>query len=334
MRLSRIALVVLLSFASCVHAFAWDDFGHEIIAAIAWTKLTRNAKVKIAEILNTGDQVTIRNQNTGEFHTIDFSIPKWSPHITDIVLETTVRDKFIRCAAWADDIKFGKSKNFDDLINSYSAGTHGVESVPNGERSRLRFWHYINLPITGSDGKKHGYPAANAVDAIAMARLALNPISYHKEIWEQKPMFLFLLIHIVGDLHQPLHCCTNYQFGKKGDAGGNRFQLANGNLHYLWDNGIDLAAAHEGEQFDPSASHVANRWLKDSQYLPSISQRKILDPMKWADEGRTLAIRDAYNIQQGATPSNAYLAKMANDSKRQALLAGYRLAGVLNDIFK
>jgi hypothetical protein len=51
------------------------------------------------------------------------------------------------------------------------------------------------------------------------------------------------LVHLVGDIHQPLHSVALYnQTLKKGDAGGNllKLQLLNGsisNFHSFWDAG-------------------------------------------------------------------------------------------------
>ena len=49
-------------------------------------------------------------------------------------------------------------------------------------------------------------------------------------------MYLRLLIHIVGDVHQPLHV------GRKGDRGGNDIKVTwfgeSSNLHKIWDEGL------------------------------------------------------------------------------------------------
>jgi hypothetical protein len=54
---------------------------------------------------------------------------------------------------------------------------------------------------------------------------------------------LRLLIHLVGDMHQPLHCMSRIddQY-PQGDKGGNAFKLPNhysaDNLHSVWDSVI------------------------------------------------------------------------------------------------
>lgn len=60
---------------------------------------------------------------------------------------------------------------------------------------------------------------------------------------EGKSLALRLLIHFMGDIHQPLHCSDRYTTeNPKGDKGGNDFALKNhysaNELHAVWDNVI------------------------------------------------------------------------------------------------
>lgn len=63
-----------------------------------------------------------------------------------------------------------------------------------------------------------------------------------KVSWDLSNSFhLRLLIHYVGDIHQPLHASTRYtEKHPKGDEGGNLFKLKSkgevSNLHSLWDS--------------------------------------------------------------------------------------------------
>jgi hypothetical protein len=58
---------------------------------------------------------------------------------------------------------------------------------------------------------------------------------------QAESFILRLLIHYIGDIHQPLHNVARInRNNKEGDKGGNKFNLSPvnnvTNLHYLWDS--------------------------------------------------------------------------------------------------
>jgi hypothetical protein len=61
----------------------------------------------------------------------------------------------------------------------------------------------------------------------------------------EKSMMMRYLVHVIGDVHQPLHASALYNDGLfvNGDEGGNLFKIQFkdhiDNLHKLWDSGID-----------------------------------------------------------------------------------------------
>ena len=53
------------------------------------------------------------------------------------------------------------------------------------------------------------------------------------------------LIHLIGDIHQPLHCVTHITSqhpAPEGDRGGNSFKLKGtpNNLHSVWDSSVSF----------------------------------------------------------------------------------------------
>lgn len=157
----------------------------------------------------------------------------------------------------------------------------------------MNTWHYINLPNPG--------PQKNVVDAINDKQLP------H-------------LIHWVGDVHQPLHTIAR-------DRGGNAFYLAKNpygsNLHKFWDNGA-------GALYNvKNLKKTAQAWL--NAYPPSAEQLAQTDPMQWAQESYLLAVTQAYlDITPKTIPSQAYIEKTQIITKKQIVLAGTRLALILN----
>lgn len=85
----------------------------------------------------------------------------------------------------------------------------------------------------------------------------------------EKALFARYLVHLVGDIHQPLHSAAlfNSTF-KNGDAGGNllKIKLKNGtllNFHSFWDSGAQLLQ---------NDSYVMPRPLND-QNLTALKRR-------------------------------------------------------------
>lgn len=133
------------------------------------------------------------------------------------------RENFIRISTWADSLR-----NQDDYRYT------GPE-------------HYIDYPIAGDDS---GTPLpALATDNVVVAlQKCITVLKDPAAKDTDKAFQLRLLIHFVGDEHQPLHGASRVtKDHPKGDKGGNDFHVgsANGgggrrpqNLHSLWDGGV------------------------------------------------------------------------------------------------
>jgi hypothetical protein len=102
-------------------------------------------------------------------------------------------------------------------------------------------WHYINYPIVPAssriDPAKHEPPATqeNVVNQLAVC---MDKIKSGTD--EEKTIYMTWLFHLVGDIHQPLHCTAVFsERFPEGDRGGNlaRIRIRSGplNLHSFWD---------------------------------------------------------------------------------------------------
>lgn len=125
---------------------------------------------------------------------------------------------------------------------------------------------------------------------------------------------LRFLVHIVGDVHQPLHA------GYRPDRGGNRFQVTlkgrGTNLHAVWDTPV-LASARSS--ILAQADRLARSPLAASG-----------TPAEWAEASCRLT-RDAGIYPRERSLGQAYLDRMRPIGERQARLAGARLARELRD---
>ena len=83
--------------------------------------------------------------------------------------------------------------------------------------------HYIDIPFS-SDGT--ALPAIDHTNAVWGINHAISILNSNKSNAGDKKLALRLLIHVVGDIHQPLHAVTRVSSQlPEGDLGGNLFPL-------------------------------------------------------------------------------------------------------------
>jgi len=219
---------------------------------------------------------------------------------------------YIACATWPDDLKRNNVHAFDT-------------------------WHYITLGFS-NDGTKIPLPKkSNAVSAISKMTDTLKNKSLPPN---ERALALAMLTHLIGDIHQPMHTATKFtRKHPKGDAGGNGFILKGKyrNLHSLWDAAVGIYSKNPPRPLsDQSMQEIKNQAtllvaeypLKDSQRLTRRSAAE------WAQESHKMALVYAYDgIRANTYPSSDYKERGSKIAQEQIVVAGYRLAMVLNEIF-
>jgi len=183
-------------------------------------------------------------------------------------------------------------------------------------------WHYANVD--------EGYtfatmPKNPAGDVLTATQLCIEQLSLKGQNDSLRNLYLKLLIHFVGDMHCPMHA------GRLSDRGGNQFLIKwrneTSNLHRFWDTSI-LDAAHVWSSIE---------WATNIDFAMSPVQRQRLQagtPLEWLEETVALA-KDIYaNTPQDKPLSYAYVNRYAPIAEAQLLKGGYRLARLLNEIFK
>jgi hypothetical protein len=184
-------------------------------------------------------------------------------------------------------------------------------------------WHFVNIPLSAQAyDENRDCRVTDQGDCIiaALTRLEVelaNPGTSH----EQRREALMFVIHLVGDLHQPLHASDN------NDAGGNgRAITAIGgatNLHSAWDSGI--IHAHHRSVLDLVTA--GNRWLK-GQNESALSGGRYVD---WAMESLSIAKTVVYaQLQRGDTLDERGSTVALDLIEEQLARAGVRLAAILN----
>ncbi len=203
-------------------------------------------------------------------------------------------------------------------------------------------WHFVNLPVAGNYAESAGNPHGDAVAAYRTfsailldqplpdgpvqtgLRLYFGPGDLHS--LPVKRFALKFLIHIVADLHQPLHS------GYASDHGGNDIKLSwhgkDTNLHALWDSQLleheKLSEANYCKRLQYRISHTQ---AADLRHMQSI------DAVQWLQESSELLLRIHARQPQAAVEDSGYMDEFVPIAENQLMKAAVRTAYVLNNLF-
>lgn len=204
----------------------------------------------------------------------------------------------------------------------------------------LREWHFINKRfIVNGPAQDAPPPTVNVQMIIEWCVQKLGDRTSKENV---KAYALAYLIHLAGDVHQPLHCATRYtERHPDGDAGGNFFLLTNApkdNLHSYWDAAGGLFNfVRVIRPLDNAGKQAIKQWAQNimaahpANSLPALND---LQADAWVEESHQLARSEVYqNIEENGTPNSVYASKTQSICEKRLALAGYRLATLLNKLF-
>ena len=192
-------------------------------------------------------------------------------------------------------------------------------------------FHYIDIPFSDDGSSLPAYPEENAVFAIENAqRLLANKYPTNVD----KGLALRILLHVVGDIHQPLHTSTRIskQF-PQGDRGGNFVKLPRNriakNLHAYWDRGGGLLKPkrrYSQEKIEETARRLQEKW-------PCSTEAVKTTPLDWAKESHAIVESIVYRkLPADLHPNKSYQKLTKKIAEHQLAQAGCRLAGLLNHL--
>lgn len=179
-------------------------------------------------------------------------------------------------------------------------------------------WHYCTIP-EGTTYAEVGRPEVG--DVIGTIERLIKELK-SKEFTDEDELFaLSCLVHLVGDIHQPLHV------GNGEDKGGNdvkvEFFWESSNLHRVWDSGI-----------------IDNQQLSFTEYTNWVNHVSKADKTKWQNDAllewanESVSYRDQiYDLPDSKKINYRYVFDNIDLVNRRLLQAGIRLAGVLNEIY-
>jgi len=187
-------------------------------------------------------------------------------------------------------------------------------------------WHYVNTAMgLGHDQYLQAVKGQANPNAYNVLVAKIKEMRDPAKTPAQRAEALIFVVHIVGDMHQPMHT------GRAEDKGGNDIKLTyrgkDTNLHSLWDSGLidyqGLTYTEMGQQYDAAVpAPLAKTWQAST------------DPAEWLFESYTAATQLYADAAQNANPDYRYYPAHADLMKQRIQQAGIRLAAVLNEAFK
>jgi hypothetical protein len=284
-----LACCMLLRGGNC---FAWGDDGHEVVALIAEHYLTPATRQRVAATLT------------------DTSGPLPTPDIES-------------ASTWADRYR---------------------DSDRNGAGLRYRQtrrWHFVNLDLHRPNMERacFGHPPLRAGQAASRGTgqaCIVDKIGQFRAEWlapdtapAERLLALRFLLHLVGDVHQPLHASDN------ADQGGNQVAVSGpgnikGSLHRFWDSGVVRRLGRNPEQLSRRLiGHISASQRQQWQRGNAAS---------WATESHAVAVDTVYGALPSPRPgagaisyhlTQAYIDGAETTVALQLSKAGVRLAQLL-----
>lgn len=215
------------------------------------------------------------------------------------------------------------AKAIDKLLNGKSlalVSTFGDDIKADREFKKFSAWHYVNFPAD----KKYGDEEPSEYgDLMTGIEKCIEVVKDEKRSDADKAFYLKLLVHLVGDLHQPMHV------GRIEDKGGNDIQLQwfnkGTNLHRVWDSNMI-------EEFGMSYSELA-------ESLPRLTkaQKKYIQKgniYDWVEESQEIANKIYDSVEVGEKLWYRYNYTWWGTVEQQLQKGGLRLAKILNEIYK
>ncbi len=193
-------------------------------------------------------------------------------------------------------------------------------------------WHYVDAAFsTDSTPLKNLSDTDNVVWAL---KQILPVIANNNANPYEKSRFLAFLVHMEGDIHQPLHTVSRISAAHPdGDQGGNLYLLqtkgSRSNLHSLWDGGAGLLDVEASRENIEALKQSITKHYPESSFGNAIYDLK---PENWASEGYKLATTVVYSTPENQMPTTNYIETSKQTTEQRIALAGYRLAALLNQL--
>ena len=315
------ALVLLAVLSLSSSALAWNSAGHQTVAGIAWDNMTPAARKQAIALLEAAPA--------------DACLRDMFP-TDDRPLAARQREFFMRASTWPDvvrpDTRPGNPPDTRPCTRFHRADWHFIN----------QFWRGTS-GATGDDAPKDSRMRVAELNAVERLTLFRPRVVCSKPACgtplDVRAMSLAWILHLAGDIHQPLHASARITDAlPEGDRGGNLFKLGEGedapSLHGFWD-GILNTQRTENEPFGDFLNRMVRRVEEKHPKASMAGQIRSGEFDAWAKESLEVAKSVVYpaTLVEKQPPSDEYKAMTLATSEKAIALAGYRLADLLNRMF-
>ena len=322
-----LALVFLFSSSG---VFAWDAAAHRLSATITYESLLPSRREALLTIL--------------QHH------PRYAEDFQAQMPAAIRADSASAQARWL----LGQAAVWPDL----------ARSLPARERQRYNHpdWHWIDgrwlrphidgeaiqgnvyigmtpLPPLLHSRSTHAVPRLSQIDNMMLALdYSLAKLRDEAAPMPERAIALCWVMHLLGDIHQPLHAGSllSPRVFPDGDRGGNAIMTEDGNLHARWDQALRQQPLpttlqqlmRQADELADSAVVLttdSNHWLQESREIlhSSVYSAEMINAVLHSE--RTGAVLPRFTLDA------PYQQQMRQISEQRLLLAGLRLAKVLNE---
>ena len=214
-------------------------------------------------------------------------------------------------------------KAIEKLLNGKSlavVSTYGDDIKSDPEYRKYGPWHYVNMePGQNKYDPATANPEGDILFALRKCKAVLEDKNASQD---EKEFHLKMLVHFMGDLHQPFHV------GRGEDKGGNDIQVRwfneGSNIHRVWDS--DMINSYQ-MSFTELAGNTKDLSKQQKQF---IAKGTFED---WMYESKELATKVYGSVEVGEKLGYRYMYDWFPVVQEQLQKGGIRLAQVLNEIY-
>lgn len=282
-------------------ARAWTRPGHMVTAAIAYDEIVRRRPDLVPVIAALLD-----------------AHPDRAPFQVAVDRATGTdrqRRMFLECARWPDD---ARQTVYDHPTWHASISAVLAADAPPAVRA-------------AAAERMRGVPSGEAVEAFA---LNVRQLGDRHASPAERATALCWVLHIVGDIHQPLHTAELFSAAwPSGDGGGALSQVLDPltrepiALHWLWDDSVNRSGA--AADADRRA-----REIEAAHPRAALPQLSVQDFLAWRQESHDLAVALAYGAgpptsrdpKTAPAVPEAHWSDVRSAAEKRVALAGYRIA--------
>ncbi len=294
-------------------SLGWDDVGHKTTAYIAWQRMSPVARENVIRILRSAPE---------DSHLSAFYM-QYGPGPE----QTRKLEFFMLTSTWPDIVR---DRAFENRQKKYHKGNWHNDDT---------FWKQVGGQMEILSGFEEGGVAG---DKLAEFDKLISDASASDK---DKAIAIAWIMHLAGDIHQPLHTSARVtDVEPKGDQGGNLFHLTpqgtarenQVNLHWFWDSIVGRNIPLKGDMCEREyVVSIANRLMKKHSYASFGTGMDLGDYKAWQQQSFKLNDTDVFSpdLVRFQMPSEKYKKNAFRVAERQLALAGYRLGETLNRAF-